>query len=247
MSKVYLIPVAVFLIFQVTFIGTYIAAVLQGHVVPTVPYISDAATYSPESCVFGQLINIGSALLGITIYIRYRQILQLFEHHSDLGSNLLRYNRLAVWFGLASCLGISIVGNFQETNVRIVHFIGAFCCFGFGTLYFWMQALISYMVYPIAGTKRYAHIRLGMSVCCTILFILLAVTGVMSHILFKGLNPRKWYPSDGGWYFHVISSVSEWIIATVFSFYILTFTDEFRDVDIDHPQLRLISYSLTLQ
>lgn len=37
-------------------------AVLEGHVVPTVPYISDAATYSPESCIFGQLINIGSVL-----------------------------------------------------------------------------------------------------------------------------------------------------------------------------------------
>ena len=132
-------------------------------------------------------------LVGITIYIRYRQVLQLFEHHSDLGVNLLRYNRLAVWFGLASCLGISIVGNFQETNVRIVHFVGAFCCFGFGTLYFWMQALISYMIYPIAGTKPHAHLRLGMAVCCTILFILLAVTGIMSHILFKGSNPRKWY------------------------------------------------------
>ncbi|XP_073827381.1 DNA damage-regulated autophagy modulator protein 1 [Musca autumnalis] len=247
MSKVYLIPVAVFLIFQVTFLGTYIAAVLQGHVVPTVPYISDAATYSPESCVFGQMINIGSVLLGITIYIRYRQILQLFEHHPDLGTNLLRYNRLAVWFGFASCLGISIVGNFQETNVRILHLIGAFCCFGFGTLYFWMQALISYMVYPIAGTKPNAHLRLGMSVCCTILFILLAVTGIMSHILFKGSNPRKWYPSDGGWYFHVISSISEWVIATVFSFYILSFTHEFRDVDLEHPPLRIISYSLTLQ
>lgn len=131
--------------------------------------------------------------MGITIYVRYRQIQQLFQHNSDLGSNLLRYNRWAVWFGLASCLGISIVGNFQETNVRIVHFIGAFCCFGFGTLYFWMQALISYMIYPIAGTKPNAHLRLGMSVCCTILFILLSVTGVMSHILFKGLDPRKWW------------------------------------------------------
>lgn len=40
----------------------YIAAVIQGHVVPDVPYISDAATYSPESCVFGQLISIGCIL-----------------------------------------------------------------------------------------------------------------------------------------------------------------------------------------
>ncbi|XP_039152700.1 DNA damage-regulated autophagy modulator protein 1 isoform X2 [Drosophila simulans] len=197
MSQVYLLPVATFLIFQVTFLGTYIFAVLEGHVVPTVPYISDAATYSPESCVFGQLINIGSVLLGITIYVRYRQVLQLYEHHPDLDGSVLRQNRLALWFGLVSCLGISIVGNFQETNVRIVHFIGAFCCFGCGTLYFWMQALISYLIFPMSGTRINAHLRLGMSVVCTILFILLAVTGVMSHILFKGQNPRKWWVSLG--------------------------------------------------
>uniref|UniRef100_A0AAG5DKT0 CWH43-like N-terminal domain-containing protein n=1 Tax=Anopheles atroparvus TaxID=41427 RepID=A0AAG5DKT0_ANOAO len=62
MSNLYLLPISVFLLFNFTFIGTYIAAVLQGHVVPTVPYISDAATYSPESCVFGQFINIGCVL-----------------------------------------------------------------------------------------------------------------------------------------------------------------------------------------
>ncbi|EDV32826.1 uncharacterized protein Dana_GF21936 [Drosophila ananassae] len=246
MFQVYLLPVVTFLIFQVTFIGTYIFAVLEGHVVPTVPYISDAATYSPESCVFGQLINIGSVLLGITIYVRYRQVLQLYEHHPELDQAVLRHNRLALWCGLISCLGISFVGNFQETNVRIVHFIGAFCCFGCGTLYFWMQALISYIIFPMSGTRLYAHIRLGMSVFCTILFILLAVTGVMSHILFKGQNPRKWYPSDGGWYFHVISSISEWIMATIFSFYILSFTDEFRSVSVSHPQIALTSHSTTI-
>lgn len=130
--------------------------------------------------------------MGITIYVRYRHVLQLFEHHPNLDAGVLRHNRLALWFGMLSCLGISIVGNFQETNVRIVHFIGAFCCFGCGTLYFWMQALITYMLLPMAGTRLLAHLRLSMSVCCTILFILLAVTGVMSHILFNGQNPRKW-------------------------------------------------------
>ncbi|XP_037938674.1 DNA damage-regulated autophagy modulator protein 2 [Teleopsis dalmanni] len=246
MSTVYLFPVSVFLLFQITFIGTYIAAVLEKHVVPTVPYISDAAAYSPESCVFGQLINIGAVLLGITIYIRYRQVLQIYEYHSNLGNGVIRNNRIAVWFGLASCFGISIVANFQETNVRIVHFIGAFFCFGCGTMYFWMQALLSYILFPNVGTKLYAHLRLAMACTCTILFILLAVTGVMSHILFKGQNPRQWYPSDGGWYFHVVSSISEWIIATIFSFFILSFTDEFRDISFNHPQISLISYTITL-
>lgn len=49
-------------IFCTLFTYRYIAAILEGHVVPAVPYISDAATYSPESCVFGQLINLGSVL-----------------------------------------------------------------------------------------------------------------------------------------------------------------------------------------
>lgn len=35
---------------------------LLGHVEPDFPYISDAATYSPESCVFGQLMNGGTVL-----------------------------------------------------------------------------------------------------------------------------------------------------------------------------------------
>lgn len=46
----------------------YIAAILQGHVVPAIPYISDAATYSPESCVFGQFINIGCVLCKLFFY-----------------------------------------------------------------------------------------------------------------------------------------------------------------------------------
>lgn len=77
--------------------------------------------------------------MGLTIYVRYRQVLELFGYHPDLGEQLLKLNKISVWFGIASCVGISFVANFQETNVRIVHFFGAFCCFGFGTLYFWMQ------------------------------------------------------------------------------------------------------------
>lgn len=49
------------------------------------------------------------------------------------------------------------------------------------------------------------------------------------------------YPSDGGWYFHVASTISEWIVATVFCFYILSFSEEFRDVHLDHPSIRLVS------
>lgn len=241
MSKVYLFPIATYLLFQTTFISTYIAAVLQGQVVPTVPYISDAATYSPESCVFGQLINIGCVLLGIVVYIRYRQIQQLMYHHLELASSS-KLNLIAMWVGMASCFGCSIVANFQETNVRIVHFVGAFTCFGFGTIYFWLQAIISYNVSPFTHFIRLAHIRIVLAALSTIFFIVVAVTGIISHIQFNGDDPRKWYPSDGGWKYHVASSISEWIVATIFCFYILSFSDEFKLLSFDHPSIEIVGY-----
>lgn len=85
-------------------------------------------------------------------------------------------------------------------------------------------------------------VRLVISTICIILFFTVAISGIVSHLLFDGQDPRKWYPSDGGWMYHVISSISEWIIATVFCFYILSFTDEFRDIHIDHPKIRIIEW-----
>lgn len=242
MVEVFWFPIAVFVIFQTTFICTYIAAIVQGHVVPAVPYISDAATYSPESCVFGQFMNIGCVLLGIVIYIRYRQTQKLIYHHVELGPTTTTLNSVSIWIGFSSCLGCSIVANFQETNVRIIHFIGAFTCFGFGTIYFWFQALISYNIQRFSGSIHLAYIRLVLSALNTIFFIILAVTGIISHILFKGQDARKWYPSDGGWEYHVTSSISEWIVATLFSFYILSFSDEFRLITFDHPVITMKSY-----
>lgn len=269
MSKVFLFPISVFLIFQITFICTYIAAILEGHIVPDVPYISDviqilfitkslhkfhalmqnlnqiffkAATYSPESCVFGQLINIGCVLLGIVVYIRYRQIEKLIHHHPLLMESSARLNLIGMWLGIGSCVGCSIVANFQETNVRIMHYVGALNCFGLGTAYFWMQAYLSYNISPFIGSVRMAHARLGLAVLCTIFFTVVAVTGVISHILFQGKDPRKWYPSDGGWRYHVASTISEWIVATIFCFYILSFTDEFKLITFDHPTISIIGY-----
>lgn len=164
----------------------------------------------------------------------------MYSRHADLRRFTEGMNNKALWIGLGSCLGISIVGNFQETNVRIAHYVGAISCFGCGTIYFWMQAVISYYLQPYLGTMVRAHIRLGLSVLCTILFFVIAVTGLISHILFNGQDPRKWYPSDGGWEYHIASSISEWLMSTTFCFYILTFTDEFRGISVDHPQLAFL-------
>lgn len=183
----------------------------------------------------------GCVLLGIVVYIRYRQIKQLIYHHPVLEASA-RTNLIAMWLGIGSCLGCSIVANFQETNVRYMHYVGALNCFGLGTAYFWIQAFLTYNIHPYVGSIRLAHIRLSLAVFCTIFFTVVAITGIISHILFDGHDPRKWYPSDGGWKYHVASSISEWIVATLFCFYILSFTDEFKLISFDHPTILIAGY-----
>lgn len=84
--------------------------------------------------------------------------------------------------------------------------------------------------------------RLVLTVLCTIFYFEVAICGIISHTLFNGSNPRKWFPSDGGWAYHVASSIGEWIVATMFCFYIITFTDEFKFIGFDHPPFRILEY-----
>lgn len=78
--------------------------------------------------------------MAFTVYVRYKQILILTS-----GREETRYckpanvNKYSFKFGLVASLGISIVGNFQETNVFIVHVIGALMAFVVGCVYLFTQ------------------------------------------------------------------------------------------------------------
>uniref|UniRef100_A0A146L1A2 DNA damage-regulated autophagy modulator protein 2 n=1 Tax=Lygus hesperus TaxID=30085 RepID=A0A146L1A2_LYGHE len=243
---IHYIPLFLFILFPFTFLGTYLAAVWLGHVEPNFPYISDAATYSPESCVFGQLMNLGAVLLSILIYARYCEVCQYYELYA-LHPKVVRLNKFGLWFGLISALGLSIVANFQETNVKFVHLSGATMCFGMGCVYFWIQAICSYHMQPISNSIMVAHFRVGLSVVSTIFFFVATICGIQSHILYHGHDATKWYPDDGGWVLHVISTASEWIVAICFCFYILTFNSEFSVMSFSHPQIYLDTSHVLLQ
>lgn len=120
-----------------------------------------------------------------------------------------------------------------------MHYVGAFSSFGLGTVYFWYQTIITQKLESYITLSKTLY-RFILSIFCTIFFVIVAVCGIISHILFNGSDPRHWYPSDGGWRYHVASSISEWIVATIFSFYILSFTDEFKFLDFDHPEISFI-------
>jgi DNA damage-regulated autophagy modulator protein 2 len=60
-----------------------------------------------------------------------------------------------------------------------------------GTVYFWYQTKISIELEPFLTLKK-AKLRMVLSIFCTVFFVIVAVTGVISHILFNGTDPRHW-------------------------------------------------------
>ena len=77
-------------------------------------------TVPPESCIFGQLLNLGALLLCSIFYTRYKQVLRcsmLMEtslsflvaefcnnHPRKLG--LKKLNASSIWFGVLGALGV---------------------------------------------------------------------------------------------------------------------------------------------
>ncbi|XP_011645315.1 DNA damage-regulated autophagy modulator protein 2-like [Pogonomyrmex barbatus] len=149
-ANLHYLPIAVFISLPTVFILTYVIAVLLGHVEAGFPYISDAATYAPESCIFSQAVNLITILMCFMIYVRYSQVKECIKTFAS-STSLPKWNYWALVFGLISSAGLSIVANFQETSVIVVHLIGALLCFGGGTAYFWTQ------VYKIKNYVLKAH------------------------------------------------------------------------------------------
>lgn len=239
MSKVFLLPVAVFLVYETTFFCTSIAAISQGHV--EAPYISDGGSHSPESCFFSFFMNFASILLSITIYIRYRHIEQLMYQHTELIETTMNVNYFALWMGIASCTGACIVANFQLIHLPSVHYFGAFACFGLGLIFIWLQAYITYDVRAFIGSTRLAYVRFGLAAIGTYFaFVTVLTSCAFIHSALK--LTEEYMPLCD---YHRISTTSEWLIATIFNLFVLTFAIEFKHITFDHPTILIVKRDIT--
>ncbi|KAK9717482.1 Frag1/DRAM/Sfk1 family [Popillia japonica] len=235
-TKVYILPIVVFIWFPITFLVTYLIALQAKDIVAFMPYVSDTGTYSPESCVFGQMLNTGSILIGVVIYIRYRQ-LQEQSNYFHFVSSVKTLNRHCLWLGISATFGVSLVGNFQETNIFTVHMLGAAMAFGLGTVYQILQTLISIRIYPKVGSKNVNYYRIAISGCCFISCIITLIFAGISLLAFDGEDITKWTSNYAGYKEHVVSAIAEWITITLTMGFICTFTHEFRNLIIYEPEI----------
>ncbi|XP_076783798.1 modulator of macroautophagy TMEM150B isoform X2 [Arvicanthis niloticus] len=129
------------------------------------PFISHCGSYAPQSCIFGQVLNIGAALAVWICIVRYHQL-------RDWGVKTWQ-NQLILWSGILCALGTSIVGNFQEKNQKPTHLAGAFLAFILGNLYFWLQLFLSWWTkgLPQPGPHWISPLRLSLCSFSTILIV----------------------------------------------------------------------------
>ncbi|XP_052797647.1 DNA damage-regulated autophagy modulator protein 1-like isoform X2 [Mya arenaria] len=237
------LPVAMAIYLPVSCFITYSIAVGNGNVEPGFPYISDTGTIPPESCVFGQLMNIGAVLGGIIIYIRYRHI-QLHCEQTPGTQGMIRLNTAAYVIGILTVFGVSVVGNFQETNVIVVHLLGATLAFVVGFVYFVLQTIISFKVaaldFKIPGnTVNTRRVRVLLIVLD---FIFLLLTGIFAQLSRskgpgQGIPSRKWSEDNPGYSEHLVATISEWLVAFVSVIYFSTFYPEFKHFRVRPPKV----------
>jgi len=238
--NLYWFPLVASLLLPATFLLCYGLARYLGHTTAeTWPYISDTATIPPESCIFSQLVNIGTLFVALTFYIRYKQVGEYCSSY-QLPSRLAILNTCSLGVGWGGALGLSLLANFQETEVRIVHLTGLYLCFGLGLAWVWSQVVASFALYPLATSKVLLVGRLVLAIINTVTFLIMLVAGLVAdHYHEHDPDPSKWSPGDNGWQWHLLSTGSEWLMALSLDLTILSLVPEFRKIGLESPRICL--------
>lgn len=234
-----LLPVVLCCFALIAFITSYILAVHEKDVSALWPYISDAGADPPQSCIFGQFLNFAAVIGFVVIFIRYKHV----KDRSDPGMLLVRrLNYWSLWAGGLSCLGMSMVANFQVINSLPVHMVGAILVFGLGMVYCWMQAIVSHKMTSQATSSTLSSVtRFVLSLLVTVFFVTTFVAGSVSEMerAKKGKDTTagarydlKWNETDPGYQVHLASTFSEWLMSLCFLVYFLTYFREFQKITV---------------
>nr|XP_015207481.1 PREDICTED: DNA damage-regulated autophagy modulator protein 1 [Lepisosteus oculatus] len=215
-----LLPTSLVIWSSVSFVLSYIVALLRRDVDVVFPYISDTGTEPPESCIFGVMITI-SAFLGVsTMFTRYKFLEKLNETADRLDPRL---NLAALCVGIIGCLGMCVVATFQETAIMVVHDLGALLAFVSGVIYILLQSIISYKMRPHGSSLATCHTRMTISIIS-----LIAVFPTIICAACLKMSKLHWDPHDKGYGLHVTSAACEWTVAFGFVCYFLTYIREFQ-------------------
>lgn len=211
----------------------YTISVSSNDVNALFPYISDTGTKPPASCVFGLMLNLAGTFAFVTMFIRHRY----FEKYCASERRLVHVlNDIALFLGFISAFGIFLVANFQESNLIVVHLIGAVLTFALGIMYCWMHSYLSYVTMPAGFTTKLQFlIRCILTGTSTLALVAVFSGASVAKMKYEDANNGTstaynlhWDSDDPGYDAHLVSTFSEWIMVFSFIFYFSTFYNDFK-------------------
>lgn len=178
------------------------------------------------------------SIVGATVYVRFKEVEQFFREQLITSTRVFRLNTGALYLGWGSAFCMSLVANFRESEIIQVHMVGAFGTFTLGIIYAWIQTAISFKMAPLLNNdKRLPIFRAVLCSIMSVTYVTLTVFGSIAFRQFKGSDPLKWGEDDGGYGFHIASTVSEWTMAIFMCVFILTFMHDFKRISLTTPEI----------
>ncbi|XP_031572292.1 DNA damage-regulated autophagy modulator protein 2-like isoform X2 [Actinia tenebrosa] len=226
----------------ISFFTSYGMAVHEKHVDALFPYISDAGARPPESCIFGQFLNMAAVIAFVAMYLHYKHIKEFNITQTPI---IQKLNMFSLWLSAFACLGMSMVANFQYINSEAPHFVGAFMVFCLGIAYCWIQSYITYKMRAQGMSSTLALVtRFFLSFAATVFFLITIIAAAVASSEYKkrkvptptpvvSTTPHmKWNKSDPGYKNHLASTFGEWLMAISFLLFFLTYYREFKKIVI---------------
>uniref|UniRef100_A0AC34FG93 DNA damage-regulated autophagy modulator protein 2 n=1 Tax=Panagrolaimus sp. ES5 TaxID=591445 RepID=A0AC34FG93_9BILA len=253
LHALWLFPVLTTVFGILAFVIGYAIAVSNGYENAWFSYISDGGTHPPESCIFGQLLNLSAACLAVSVYLRHRQYVVFYEHHLGQKRGWWRtVSSVLMFIGYFAAFGMSMVANFQETSVGTVHFIGAMIGFFGSTIYVWGQIILSFTMLP-----RMTPIWLN---SFRVIFTTVATGALILHMICEqaqpfvktdanGIKPtepplkdgiKRYAPGNPYYVNHIYATVAEWVLALALEIVLLSYAFELRSFFAHMPKLQLV-------
>ncbi|XP_077807614.1 DNA damage-regulated autophagy modulator protein 2 isoform X2 [Macaca mulatta] len=247
------LPSALVIWTSAAFIFSYITAVTLHHIDPALPYISDTGTLAPEKCLFGAMLNIAAVLCIATIYVRYKQVHALSPEENVI----IKLNKAGLVLGILSCLGLSVVANFQSKRLllkmasvllppplppfllwRQILENSPFCCTcKWSCAYLWYGLIIyvcsDHPFLPNAAQNPWQASLLDQTIVGYLVWMLTCSSILHSGNFGTDLEQKlHWNPEDKGYVLHMITTAAEWSMSFSFFGFFLTYIRDFQKISL---------------
>jgi len=215
---------------------SYGLAVYYGSINPVWPYISDTGVALPETCVFSLFFNISGFLSLSIMVIRYRYISNAVR---ETDSKIQRIASANMGIGCISVLGFLFVANFPEYISGPIHTVSAVIMFLTGLIYQYIDCHITIKLCPLWNTRVVSAMRIWIAAMAGIFLVMTFVSEIVAWVQWEhgeeplGASWMIYQPNYPGYTAHLVSTISEWLMAGFFVSYFLTFIHEFCRFDLE--------------